>query len=76
MMEIYKEIINDAHDVCNTPNIPNTTAKTPTPKGQQLELQSLAREFTNQIKVKSEENQLDKAEILRVTSGNARRLKS
>lgn len=57
--------------MCEAPNAPNRTAKTPTSEGQQLELWRLAGEITNPIKVESEEKQLDNAGILKETSGNA-----
>lgn len=76
MMEIYKKIKNNAYDVCKMPNAPNVIAKIPTFKGQQLELQSLAREITNQTEVELQENQLENAGILRATSSNTSRLKS
>lgn len=74
MMEVYEGVKNDAHDMCDAPNAPNATANTPTREGQQPELWSPAGEITNQIEVKSEENQLDNVEIHRATSSNARRL--
>lgn len=76
MMKIYEEIENDVHEACNAPNTPNATAKTLTPKGQDIELWSPVEKITNQIEVELDENRLNNAGILKVISGHAKRLKS
>lgn len=63
-MEKYEEIENDAH------NIRNTTRIIITPLGQELKLQSLAKEITYEIELELEENQLNNMWVLKVSNCN------